>query len=97
MLIKLTPVVNFINILPTNFSYKQSFGSFVYVHVTREKQRSYKKFEEKRLTLNTGTSTSKKVTSNGCYPKSKNLKLEMDPPWGGGVSDDDDRGCYDPV
>jgi len=29
--------VNFINILCTNFSYKHHFGSFFYVHVTREK------------------------------------------------------------
>ncbi len=38
--------VNFINILHTNFSYKHCFGSFFYVHVTKEKlpkQCSYKK------------------------------------------------------
>jgi len=38
--------VNFINILLTNFSYEHRFGSFFYVHVTREKlpkQRLYKK------------------------------------------------------
>jgi len=41
-----TSGVNFINILRTNFSYENHFGSFFYVHVTREmlrKQRSYKK------------------------------------------------------
>ncbi len=37
MLVKLTPVVNFINILRTNISYECSFGSFFYVYVTREK------------------------------------------------------------
>jgi hypothetical protein len=39
--------VNFIKILRTNFSYQCCFGSFFYVHVTREKlpkQHSYKKF-----------------------------------------------------
>jgi len=39
--------VNFINILRTNFSYKRHFGSFFYVHVTREnlpKQRLHEKF-----------------------------------------------------
>jgi len=38
------PGVNFINILRTNFSYEYHFGSFFYVHVTREKllkQHSY--------------------------------------------------------
>jgi len=29
--------VNFINILSTNFLYERHFGSFFYVHVTREK------------------------------------------------------------
>jgi len=44
--------VNFINILRTNFLYKRHFGSFFYVHVTREKlpkQRSYEKFVRKML------------------------------------------------
>jgi len=44
--------VNFINILHTNFSYKHCFGSFFYVHITREKllkQRSYEKFVRKML------------------------------------------------
>ncbi len=44
--------VNFINILRTNFSYEHCFGSFFYVHVTREKlpkQCSYKKFVRKML------------------------------------------------
>jgi len=39
--------VNFINVKRANFSYEHHFGSFYYVHVTREKlpkQRSYKKF-----------------------------------------------------
>jgi len=31
-----TPVVNFINILRTIFSYPRRFSSFFYVHVTRE-------------------------------------------------------------
>jgi len=49
---KMTPVVNFINILRTNFSYEHHFGSFFCVHVSREKllkRCSYKKFA--RLTL----------------------------------------------
>ncbi len=37
MLVKLTPVFHFINILSTNFLYERRFGSFFYVHVTREK------------------------------------------------------------
>jgi hypothetical protein len=44
--------VNFINILRTNFLYECCFGSFFYVHVTREKlpkQRSYKKFVHKMM------------------------------------------------
>jgi hypothetical protein len=44
--------VNFINISGTHFSYKHCFGSFFYVHVTREKllkQRSYEKFVRKML------------------------------------------------
>jgi len=44
LLMKLTPVVNFINILHTNFSYEHCFSSFFYV--TREKllkPGSYKK------------------------------------------------------
>jgi len=37
----------------------------------------------------------KKVTSNRCYP---NSKIGNGPPMGwGGVTADDDRGCYDPV
>jgi len=46
------PGVNFINILRSNFLYKHCFGSFFYVHVTREKllkQRSYEKFIHKML------------------------------------------------
>jgi len=46
------PVVNFINIKRTNFSYKLHFGSFYYLHVTRKKlpkQCLYKKFA--RITL----------------------------------------------
>jgi len=42
----LTSAVNFINILRTNFLYQRCFGSFFYVHVTREKmpkQLSYQK------------------------------------------------------
>jgi len=45
-------VVNFINILRTNFLYECCFGSFFYVHVTRkklQKQRSCKKFVRKML------------------------------------------------
>jgi len=44
--------VNFINILRTNFSYERRFGSFSYVHVTREKlpkQCSFEKFVCKML------------------------------------------------
>jgi len=51
-LVKLTPGVNFINIIHTNFLYKCHFGSFLYLHVTREelpKQCSYKKFVRKML------------------------------------------------
>ncbi len=33
------PGVNFINILHTSFLYEHHFGSFFYVHVTREKDR----------------------------------------------------------
>jgi hypothetical protein len=49
---KLTSVVNFINILHTNFLYERYFGSFFYIHVTREKlpeRRSYEKFSCKML------------------------------------------------
>jgi len=52
MLLKLTPGVNFINILHTNFSYKRRFGCFFYVHVTKEKllkQRLYKKIVRRML------------------------------------------------
>jgi hypothetical protein len=45
-------VVNFINILRTNFSYERHCGSFIYVYVTREKlqkRRLYEKFERKML------------------------------------------------
>jgi len=44
--------VNFINVLRKHFSYERHFGSFLYVHVTREKlpkQRSYEKFLQKLL------------------------------------------------
>jgi len=44
--------VNFINILRTNFLYERLFGSFFYVHVTREKlpkQHLDKKFLIKML------------------------------------------------
>ncbi len=36
-LAKVCPVVNFINIIHTNFSYERHFGSFFYIHVTRKK------------------------------------------------------------
>jgi hypothetical protein len=55
---------------------------------------------EKQLTSNTGTSKTKTVTSNRCYP---NSKIETDPkrtPHGvgwGWVTADDDMGCYDPI
>jgi len=52
MLVKMTPGVNFINILCMIFLYKCHFGSFFYVHVTREKlpkQHSYKKTVRKML------------------------------------------------
>jgi len=44
--------VNFINILHTIFLYERQFGSFFYVHVTREKlpkQRLFEKFVRKML------------------------------------------------
>jgi len=44
--------VNFIIILCTNFWYEHRFGSFFYIHVTREKLRKqhlYKKFACKML------------------------------------------------
>ncbi len=46
------PVVNFINVLRANFMYKSLFGSFFYLHVTREKllkRRLYKKCGRKML------------------------------------------------
>jgi len=46
------PGLNFIRILNTNFSYECLFGSFFYLHVSREKlpkQRLYKKFVRKML------------------------------------------------
>jgi len=46
------PGVNFINILCTNFLYECCFGSFFYIHVTREKlpkRHLYKKFVRKIL------------------------------------------------
>jgi len=52
MLVKLTPGLNFINILRTIFLYESCFGSFFYVHVTRgklPKRRSYKKSVRKTL------------------------------------------------
>jgi len=45
-------MVNFINILRANFVCESLFGSFFYLHVTREKlpkRRSYKKFAQKCL------------------------------------------------
>ncbi len=47
-----SPGVNFINILHTIFLYERQFGSFFYVHVTREKlpkQRLFEKFVRKML------------------------------------------------
>ncbi len=52
MLMKLTPVINFVNVKRANFSYKCSFSSFYYIHVTRKKlpkQRTYEKFVRKML------------------------------------------------
>jgi len=49
-LMNLSPVVNFIHILSTNILYKRLFGSFFYLHVTREKllkKHSYKIFSFK--------------------------------------------------
>jgi len=40
MLTKLTPGVNFNDILRSNFSYERRFGSFFYLHVTRESCRN---------------------------------------------------------
>jgi hypothetical protein len=51
-LILQTPGVNSINILCTYFLYEHRFGSFLYVHVTREKlakQRSFEKCVRKML------------------------------------------------
>jgi len=45
-------MLNFINILCTNFLYRSLFGSFFYLHVTREnlpKRHSYEKFAHKML------------------------------------------------
>ncbi len=60
------PGVNVINVICARFSYKRSFGSFLYVHVTREmllKQHSY----EKRACL-----TLMKLTIVWLKPKSGN-------------------------
>ncbi len=44
--------VNFINILWTNFLYKRCFGSFFYIHVTREKLMKQRLYEKRaRITL----------------------------------------------
>jgi len=48
----LSSMVNFINVLQANFTYESLFGSFFYLHVTREKLLktcSYKKFTRKML------------------------------------------------
>jgi hypothetical protein len=48
----LAAVVNFINILRAKFTYESLFGSFFYLHVTREKlpkRHSYVKFARKLL------------------------------------------------
>jgi len=45
-------VVNFINILRANFLYERLFGSFFFLHATREKllkRHSYEKFARKIL------------------------------------------------
>jgi len=45
-------VVNFINVLHANFTYKSLFGSFFYLHVTREKLLKkclYEKFAQKNV------------------------------------------------
>jgi len=52
MLMKLTPAVNFINVLWARFKYESLFGSFFYLHVTREKllkRHLYEKFALKML------------------------------------------------
>jgi len=54
------PIVNFINSLHTNFLYKHCFGSFFYVHVTREnlpKQHLYEKLVRNMLMKLTPTYT----------------------------------------
>jgi len=46
------PAVNFINVLLANFTYKSLFGSFFYLHLTREKllkRHWHKKFAKKML------------------------------------------------
>jgi len=49
-------VVNFINILGANFTYESLFGSFFYLHVTREKlsKRRYKKIRKMLMKLTPG-------------------------------------------
>jgi hypothetical protein len=53
MLMKLTPGVNFINIIRANFSYECLFGSFLRTYVRRKKlpnrQCTYEKFVRKML------------------------------------------------
>jgi len=47
-----SPIVNFIHVVCPNFMYESLFGSFFYLHVTREKllkRRLYKKFAHKML------------------------------------------------
>ncbi len=52
MLVKLTTVVNFINVKCINFLYKHRFGSFFYIHTTRKKRPKWRSYEKRvRLTL----------------------------------------------
>jgi hypothetical protein len=88
-------------------NFKEFFGFCLWYNESVFKAYTYSQTWEKQLTSNTGTSKKKTVTSNQCYP---NSKIETDPKrtrngppmgwdggWGGGVTADDDRGCYDPV
>jgi len=54
IMVKLTPAINFINIIHTNFWYERRSGSLFYLHVTREKlpkQCSYEKCAQKTLLM----------------------------------------------
>jgi len=68
--------VDFINILHTNFLYERYFGSFFYIHVTREKLPKwhlYKKFVRKmlmKLTIGVNFTNVLQAALSGTDPKS---------------------------